>query len=390
MKSGVRGISLDSMDVSIRPPRKSSGVPRESRGGTLLAELDQTLAGAGLAPLAGDLERAGFYDLSLMAQMELLAATLDRLTDAAVAIPALEASVHQRVRGLAPFVARLAFLEDIPCCVDHLRRQSAIPGTWIQEGSQMALKRLVVRHGLGAVLPQVEEWIADPDPQVRRCLIEALRPRGVWTGYIAELRRDPEPLKPLLDRVLDDPSLYVRKAAANCLNDVGKDHPETLLRWCSAWAGGGGAERAWLLNRGLRSLLKSGAKGAHSILGGAAAGAFEASWTSPLPERVDLNQLLPVTVRVRLDDSAASEILVVAILAGPGRGQKPRVRRYQIGRARIAAGTAAEITGRIHFVDFNHQPRLSGRYSLAVEVNGTPVEERSFAFTRDEPLRPPG
>lgn len=387
---GLRSISLDSIDVSIRASRKSSGVPREHRGGTLLEELDQTLSRAGLAPLAGDLERAGFYDLSLMAQMELLGGTVHRLTDPSVSLPALETSPHERVRGLAPFLARLAFIEDPPACVVHLRRQASIPGTWIQEGSQMALKRLVVRHGLASVLPQVEEWIAETDPRIRRCLVEALRPRGVWTGYIAELRADPEPLKSILDRVIDDPSLYVRKAVANCLNDVGKDNPESLLGWCAGWAGGGGSERAWVLSRGLRSLLKAGAAGAHSILGGAGADDLEACWISPLPERVEINQLIPVTIRVRLKGCTASDILVIGILAGPGKGRKPRVRRYQIGRARIMADATAEISGRIHFVDFNHQPRLSGEYSLAVEVNGKRLEERSFEFTRGEPLRPPG
>lgn len=62
---------------------------------------------------------------------------------------------------------RLLHLKELPEAVEHLRRQCALPGTAVQE------------HGLAPTLAHVGDWAVDPSAAVRRCLVEALRPRGV-------------------------------------------------------------------------------------------------------------------------------------------------------------------------------------------------------------------
>jgi hypothetical protein len=38
------------------------------------------------------------------------------------------------------------------------------------------------------------------------------------------------------------------------------------------------------------------------------------------------------------------------------------------------------VTGSIHFVDFNSQPKLPGTYELTLTVNGVPLEARVFRY----------
>jgi 3-methyladenine DNA glycosylase AlkC len=370
------------MTHEIRVPKKSAGVPREERGGTLVSELCRALDGrVDGAAFAAEVERRGFYQASLMGQARLLADAVAEAVERGSALEALEAAQHERVRGLAPFVVSRAFSQELETSLRHLRRQAAVPGTWIQEGAQVALKALIVAHGLDEVLPMVAGWASDPAPEVRRCLVEGLRPRGVWTAHILELRRDPAPLRPVLERVLDDPSLYVRKAAANCLNDVSKDNPEPLLIWAAEWLSGEpGAARRWVLKQGLRTLVRAGHAEAQRLLGFSDASALEAEWISELPGRVSLHQLLNVEVRVRNPSAEDASVIVFGSLSGPGKGPRPRVWRYQIGKARVGAGGEVRILGRIHFTDFNSQRKLPGTYSLMVEVNGRPVETRQFAY----------
>lgn len=363
----------------MKAPTKSAGVPREERGGTFVAALATALGSFtdSEAVLAAT-ESRGFYDAGLLQQWRILAEVAVELAGPA-AISALESSLDERVRGLGPAAVRLLYLSDLHMAAACLRRQSALPGTSVQEGAQMVLKALLIEHGLETALPHVLDWATDPLPEVRRCLIEALRPRGVWTGHLTALRRDPEPLVPVLELLLDDPSLYVRKAVANCLNDVGKDNPEVLVRWVARWQGGG-AEREWALARGLRGLVKAGHPEALRLLGLAEATSLSGHWRSDFPQQVVINQELPVEVEVTNSGDQPARVLVQGVLTGPGRGRAPRVRRYRIGAASVPAGGTATISGRLHFVDFNSQPKLPGTYELAVEMNGAQIECRRFTY----------
>ena len=368
-------------EATVRVPQKGEGVPREEREGTFVPAFCAALATiVPVATTAALAEEREFFDAALTRQWQILAEVAIELAGAEASLPLLEASPDARVRGIAPEVVRRGLLDDPVEAVAHLRRQSALPGTAIQELSQVALKAMCVRHGLETVLPLVDYWITDPVPEIRRCLVEALRPRGVWTGHLMELRRDPTRLRPLLEPVLDDPSLYVRKAVANCLNDVSKDHPERLVAWAEAWQGGGGTERQWILTRGLRALVRDGHPEALRLLGVSAPEQLEARWTSALPKAVVINQELVVQVEATNRSTSPAQVLVQAALAGPGRGSKPRVRRYRIGAGTAPAGGTVAVAGSIHFVDFNSQPKLPGTYELALTVNGVPLGTRSFRY----------
>jgi len=366
-------------DISLRAPAKGEGVPRESRGGSFVSELATALAAFTTAEaVERAVEARGFYDSALLQQWRILGEAAVELAGPD-SVLALEQSGDGRVRGVAPMVVRLLYLKHLPEAVEHLRRESVLPGTSVQEGAQMTLKLVILEHGLERTLALVRDWATDPVAEIRRCLVEALRPRGVWTPHLPDLRRDPEPLAPILEQVMDDPSLYVRKAVANCLNDVGKDHPETLLRWAERWAGGG-PERQWILARGLRSLVKAGNPAALRLLGMGGGDSLTALWRSELPERVLLNQHLVVEVDIHNSGDEPARVLVQAMLSGPGKGSAPRVRRYRIGAADVAAGEAATISGRIHFVDFNSQPKLPGTYELSIDVNGRRIGTRRFEY----------
>lgn len=101
------------------------------------------------------------------------------------------------------------------------------------------------------------EWVHDPDPNVRRCAVEATRPRGVWTAHLEPFKRDPEPGRVLLEPVRSDPSDYVRRAVANWLNDASKTRPDWVLSLRARWlAESPTKETAWILHHATRTLRK--------------------------------------------------------------------------------------------------------------------------------------
>jgi 3-methyladenine DNA glycosylase AlkC len=100
-------------------------------------------------------------------------------------------------------------------------------------------------------------WAREADPNVRRCAIEATRPRGVWCKHIEALKKDPEPGLVLLKEVRSDPSDYVRRSAANWLNDASKTRPDWVRAVCKRWLKESPtAETKWIVNHALRTLRK--------------------------------------------------------------------------------------------------------------------------------------
>jgi hypothetical protein len=78
---------------------------------------------------------------------------------------------------------------------------------------------------------------------------------------------DPRPVLALLERLKDDPSLYVRRSVANNLNDIGKDHPVLLVETATRWMENATEERRWIIRHALRSAVKRGESGALGLLG---------------------------------------------------------------------------------------------------------------------------
>jgi 3-methyladenine DNA glycosylase AlkC len=112
----------------------------------------------------------------------------------------------------------------------------------------------------------VRAWTRDPDEHVRRLVSEGSRPRLPWGRRLAGFVVDPTPTIELLDALVDDDSLYVRRSVANHLNDVAKDHPDLALDTARRWAAGT-TQGDFVVRHGLRTLRKRGHPEALAILG---------------------------------------------------------------------------------------------------------------------------
>jgi 3-methyladenine DNA glycosylase AlkC len=118
-----------------------------------------------------------------------------------------------------------------------------------------------LRPFLSVDLPRALEllrpWVRDEHFAVRRCAIEATRPRGVWCAHIQALKDDPAPALPLLEAVRADSADYVRRSAANWLNDASKSRPDWVRGVCARWLKESPLpETAWICNHALRTLRK--------------------------------------------------------------------------------------------------------------------------------------
>ncbi len=100
--------------------------------------------------------------------------------------------------------------------------------------AEFSVRPFLVRHRERA-LELLATWVDDPCPHVRRLVSEGTRPRLPWGMRLGEFQADPSYTLPLLERLKDDDSEYVRRSVANHLGDLAKDHLTTILDVCERW-----------------------------------------------------------------------------------------------------------------------------------------------------------
>lgn len=374
-----------------REPKKGQGVPKETPArnsiGALVDVLARHFPAQDWTGLRAELMAHDYFALGMQAQERLLALVPARRLGSPRAarrlIPVLASSPVEKLQGLAALVVPLAYGDDVSGQLTRLRAVGALAGTWPRELAASVLHDLVIAHGVTAIRPRVAEWIHDPDPAVRRLVSEAFRPRWVMAPHIAELKRDPTPLKSLLAPLLDDPADYVRKSVANNLNDVSKDHPAQMLAWAREWlAGDAGPERRWVLERALRTLVGAGDRGALALLGYAPASALQLRWLPGTPAGIRVNQLLPFTLEISNLGRRRARVVVHLVMDEPGRGKARRRSQYQLWKGELARGETRAIAKHVHFVDRNSRPKEPGVYRFIPSVNGQAGAARKATFRR--------
>lgn len=115
-------------------------------------------------------------------------------------------------------------------------------------------------------MDQMLKWSKDQNKHVRRLASEGVRPRLPWASKLQLFIDDPSPLLPILENLKDDPSKYVQKSVANCLNDILKDNPKVAKQIVQKWTANPTKERAWIINHALRNLKKKNDEWALKII----------------------------------------------------------------------------------------------------------------------------
>lgn len=150
---------------------------------------------------------------------------------------------------VATFVERYG-LPDFDCSM------KALYGITKRNTSEYAIRPFLNEH-YDDSWKMLNIWIHDENPHVRRLVSEGTRPRLPWAKRMKALGGDPANNLSLLEPLLNDPSLYVRKSVANHINDLTKDYREVTLDWLRDWMSRkelAGERMEWIVRHGLRTL----------------------------------------------------------------------------------------------------------------------------------------
>ena len=228
------------------------------------------------------------------------------------------------------------------------------------------------------MLQQHLTWADHPNEHVRRLASEGLRPRLPWGQDVPWLKKDPTVTLPVLEKLKNDPSEYVRRSVANHLNDISKSHPNWLLEVAARWKGKSQATDA-LLKHALRGLLKQGRAEAHQLFGFETPNFVLHQWGIS-PEQLAIGKKATLTLVLEHQGTQSSKYrLEYRIHFVKSNGQRsPKV--FQVIEKTLQPGEKLALNRTHAFADLTTRKHYPGLQLLELQINGTVVAEREFVL----------
>ncbi len=219
-----------------------------------------------------------------------------------------------------------------------------------------------------------EKWVDDPDEKVRRLVSEGLRPRLPWSQRLTVFDTDYTPVLNLLEKLKDDPSLYVRKSVANHFNDLSKQDPALVIETFRAWLASPSSRRIWVVKQGLRTLLKEGNKAALALLGCDSSDGFHLEAVSLSTRQLTIGDSLRMDFGLRNESASAREFALYANVYFIKKNGKASPKTFIIKNQSLSAGEAVQLSKTIDFKNLSTRKQYPGVHRIEFFLNGDLVE----------------
>ncbi|NQU85989.1 MAG: DNA alkylation repair protein [Mariniphaga sp.] len=233
--------------------------------------------------------------------------------------------------------------------------------------SEFGIRRYLNKDLKGA-MAFMNKWADDSDFKVRRFASEGCRPRLPWAAGVPALKKDPSLILPILEKLKDDPEEFVRKSVANNLNDISKDHSETVLEICERWQGKS-KNTNWIIKHACRTLLKQGNKRAMMLFGFANPGKMKVENLEVTDSSPGIGDNIYFSFNLILNTEKKQKVRIEYITHYVKANGKTSPKVFQIKEVELEPG--------IHFVKKKHsfanmstRKHYPGEHTIEVVING--------------------
>jgi 3-methyladenine DNA glycosylase AlkC len=237
--------------------------------------------------------------------------------------------------------------------------------------------RPFLRDHTNTTLKVLTKWAQDDNLHVRRLVSEGCRPYLPWGLRLHVFANDPSLILPLLEALKDDPSQYVRRSVANNLNDIAKNHPDTVAKIAAKWWDEKNIQRTKLIRHACRTLLKNGHHNVLALFGYAPATLLDVTFTLQ-HKRVKMGEIQEFTLLV-VNNSCTPQALLIdyAMYHQKAKGKMtPKVFKWT--RIILAGNAQKTITKRHSFKPVTTRRYYKGQHRIEILVNGKAFTKEDF------------
>lgn len=241
--------------------------------------------------------------------------------------------------------------------------------------------RYFIKQDVELVMTYLEQWVEHENHHVRRLVSEGTRPRLPWGIRLANFCQDPSPCLPLLDKLRNDPSEYVRRSVANHLNDIAKDNPQIVIDTCNRWRKKASKETLWVIKHACRSLVKQGVADVFPLLG------FAKNPKITLPNinlsscDIHLGQTLEfdfiLTSNAKQKQKLAIDFVIHHIKANGQLSAKV----FKLKELTLNAGESTHLVKRHAIKAITTRKYYAGKHLLEIQINGRSMVKTEFNLT---------
>lgn len=225
------------------------------------------------------------------------------------------------------------------------------------------------------MMQKMYTWSLHENEHVRRLASEGCRPQLPWGQALVAFKENPSPILPILEQLKADPSLYVRKSAANNLNDISKTHPELVVQLAKDWYGNN-SDTDWLVKHACRTLLKKGNSDVLAIFGYENAASVEVRDFVIEKECVPAGGEVVFSFTIRAKEH--TKVRLEYAMGFARSGGKTNKKIFQISEVELKQNEKKMYTKKHSFKPISSRKYYPGTHSLTLIVNG--VEHGTLDF----------
>ncbi len=226
-------------------------------------------------------------------------------------------------------------------------------------------------------IAEMIKWTKHVHPSVRRLASEGCRPRLPWGAALPQFKKDPSMILPILERLKDDPSEFVRRSVANNLNDIAKDNPQVVLKIAGRWKGTSD-QTDRLIRHACRNLLK---KADPTALG------LFALTTTPLcsvhdlqlkERHIRIGDTLYFSFSIRTSDKHSGPLRLEYVITYAKANNKFSEKVFQITEGVYVPGQVSTYSRKQSFADMTTRKHYAGEHKITITINGLPMATATF------------
>jgi 3-methyladenine DNA glycosylase AlkC len=242
--------------------------------------------------------------------------------------------------------------------------------------SEFAVRPFILRYP-DITIKKFYEWSKSGNHHIRRFASEGCRPRLPWGMAIPAYKKDPSPILPVLETLIDDPSEYVRKSVANSLNDISKDNPAVFMEFVTKWFGKSDNVNK-VLKHASRTLLKKGNPAIMKIFG------FEEKKKTKIadldisPLKVKIGGQINFSFSLVNKEKSAQKLRLEYKIYYAKNGGKLSSKIFRISESIYEPGKNYQVKKVQSFQDMTTRKHYKGKHKLVIVVNGAEAAEKEF------------
>lgn len=236
---------------------------------------------------------------------------------------------------------------------------------------------------LDYMMPVIHRWTQHANEHVRRLAAEGTRPRGVWMPHIEAFKKDPRPVIAVLEKLKADESFYVRKAVANNLNDISKDHPALAIKTAVAWQKSRNKNTDWIIKHACRSLIKDGYPEVFPLFGFAYPPRVRVEKLRLKPKRVAVGGDLTFSFTIVSEDPRKAQKLAIDyVVHFMKKNGKTAPKVFKLAEKSLPSGSSLQLAGKRSFEVRTTRVLYPGSHVFQIMVNGAVLAEQSFSLVK--------